>query len=101
MELTMNDSLTRALDLTRALEAAVSQQDWARASAIVEERSPLLMSLRPEQTPEALEKIRAIQRIDAGISQQTRTGMDRLTERHGNALQRIKSVSLYHSTGML
>ncbi|AUT69925.1 flagellar protein FliT [Paraburkholderia hospita] len=101
MEPVMNDSLTRALDLTHALESAVSQQDWARASAIVEERSPLLMSLRPEQTPEALDKIRAIQRIDAGISQQTRTGMDRLTERHGDALRRIKSVSMYHSTGML
>jgi pyrroline-5-carboxylate reductase len=97
----MNDSLTRALDLTRALEDAVSQQDWPRASAIVEERSPLLMSLRPEQTPEALEKIRTIQRIDASVSQQARVGMDRLSERHGDALRRIKSVSMYHTTGML
>jgi flagellar protein FliT len=101
MELTMNDSLTRALDLTRALEDAVSQQDWPRASAIVEERSPLLMSLKPEQTPEALDKIRMIQKIDAGISAQARNGMDRLSERHGSALQRIKSVSMYHATGML
>ncbi|WP_240057138.1 flagellar protein FliT [Paraburkholderia azotifigens] len=97
----MNDSLTRALDLTRALEDAVSQQDWPRASAIVEERSPLLMSLSPQQTPEALEKIRMIQHIDAGISMHARNGMDRLTERHGEALRRIKSVSLYHTTGML
>ncbi|MEM5365099.1 flagellar protein FliT [Paraburkholderia azotifigens] len=97
----MNDSLTRALDLTRALEDAVSQQDWPRASAIVEERSPLLMSLSPQQTPEALEKIRTIQRIDAGISVHARNGMDRLAERHGDALRRIKSVSLYHTTGML
>ncbi|ACC72161.1 flagellar protein FliT [Paraburkholderia phymatum] len=97
----MNDSLTRALDLTRALEDAVSQQDWPRASAIVEERSPLLMSLGPQQTPDALEKIRAIQQIDAGITVQARAGMDRLSERHGDALRRIKSVSLYHTTGML
>jgi len=97
----MNDSLTRALDLTRALEDAVSQQDWPRASAIVEERSPLLMSLNPQQTPEALEKIRTIQRIDAGIAVQARNGMDRLAERHGDALRRIKSVSMYHTTGML
>ncbi|WP_244186504.1 flagellar protein FliT [Paraburkholderia steynii] len=97
----MNDSLTRALDLTHALESAVSQQDWARASAIVEERSPLLMSLCPDQTPEALDKIRSIQRIDAGISARARSGMDRLSERHGDALQRIKSVSMYHTTGML
>ncbi|MBN3752825.1 flagellar protein FliT [Paraburkholderia sp. Tr-20389] len=97
----MNDSLNRALDLTRALEAAVVQQDWPRASAIVEERSPLLMSLSPEQTPEALEKIRTIQRIDAGIAVHARSGMDRLADRHGDALRRIKSVSLYHTTGML
>src|SRR5690349_6053113 len=97
----MHDSLARALDLTRALEDAVSQQDWLRASAIVEERSPLLMTLEPQQTPEALEKIRTIQRMDAAITLQTRSGMERLSQQHGEALQRIKSVSLYHRTGML
>ena len=59
------------------------------------------MSLSPKQTPEALEKIRTIQRIDAGIAVHTRSSMDRLSERHGDALHRIKSVSLYHTTGML
>ena len=97
----MHDSLIRALDLTRALNEAVSQQDWLRALAIVEERSPLLMELKPEQTPEALERIRAIQQMDASITLQARRGMDRLSAQHGEALQRIKSVSLYHRTGML
>ena len=97
----MHDSLTCALDLTHALDAAVSQQDWLRASAIVAERSTLLMSLKPEQTPEALAKIRTIQRMDAAITAQARRGMEQLTAQHGEAMQRIKSVSLYQATGML
>src|SRR5258707_735708 len=96
-----NDSLDRALGLTEAIEAAVSQGDWLRAAALAEERSPLLMSLQPEQTPEAIETIRRIQRIDAVVTEQARTGQDRLAAQHNVAIQRIESVSMYHTTGML
>ncbi|CAG4903339.1 flagellar protein FliT [Paraburkholderia saeva] len=96
-----DDTLNRALGLTQAIETAVAEDDWVRASALAEERSPLLMSLSPTQTPQALETIRAIQRIDASIREYIRNGHDRLAAQHGAALKRIESVSLYHRTGML
>jgi flagellar protein FliT len=96
-----DDTLNRALGLSQAIETAVAEGDWVRASALAEERSPLLMSLSPTQTPQALEKIRAIQRIDASVSEHARNGRDDLAARHSGALKRIESVSLYHRTGML
>ena len=96
-----NDSLDRALGLTEAIEVTATQGDWLRASALAEERSPLLMSLQPEQTPRALETIRAIQRIDAVVTERAKAGQDRLAAQHQVAIQRIESVSLYHTTGML
>ncbi|CAG4899280.1 flagellar protein FliT [Paraburkholderia gardini] len=96
-----DEPLDRALDLSQAIEAAAVEGDWLRAAALVEERSPLLMSLSPTQTPEALDKIRTIQRIDVAITEQAKTGSDRIASQHSAAIGRIKAVRLYHTTGML
>lgn len=96
-----DEPLDRALGLSEAIEAAAVEGDWLRAAALVEERSPLLMSLSPTQTPEALEKIRTIQRIDVAITEHAKAGSDRIASQHSEAIGRIKAVSLYHTTGML
>jgi flagellar protein FliT len=101
MDRMTDDSLDRALGLSQAIEAAAAEGDWLRAAALAEERSPLLMSLSPTQTPQALETIRTIQRIDVAVTEQAKAGRDRLATQHSEAIQRIESVSLYHATGML
>ena len=70
-----NDTLSRAFDLTRAMQSAADARDWVRVAALVDERSPLLMNLSGEQTPEALDRVRQIMAIDASITAALRTSI--------------------------
>lgn len=96
-----HDALKQLLTLTQAIEAAAAQSDWPLAAALAGQQSELLKSLSPEQSADAQEIVRTIQRINASVAQQAGTEKDALVERHGESLNRIKSVSLYQSTGML
>jgi flagellar protein FliT len=96
-----HDALKQLLTLTQAIEAAAAQRDWPLAAALAGQQSELLKSLQPEQSAEALEIVNAIQRINANVGQQASTEKDALVERQGESVSRIKSVSLYQSTGML
>ncbi|MPW18617.1 flagellar protein FliT [Paraburkholderia sp. CNPSo 3157] len=95
------EALTRALQLTHEIHDAARQRDWLRAEMLVSERSPLLMSLKPEQPPHALVLIREIQTLDEQISEAARVGLDTLTQENAKARQRIQSVRQYHTVGML
>jgi flagellar protein FliT len=101
MERMENTSLHQVLALTRAIESAAAQGDWVRAAALGDERNPMLMSLKQEQLPEALEMIYEIMRIDRAVTEQLKAGKERLDTQHNQALQNIKAVSKYHATGML
>lgn len=95
-----DESLVRAVRLTHAIDAAVQQGDWLRAQEFVNERSPLLMALQPDQPPHALEMIREIQALDAQIAERTKVGFDRLSHQNVEAMRRIKSTSQYLKIGM-
>jgi len=59
--------LSRAWELTQAIEQAALLADWPTAARLVEQRSPLLMSLSASQSADAIATIRRIQAIDAAI----------------------------------
>jgi flagellar protein FliT len=101
MEHMEHTSLHQVLALTRAIEAAAAQGDWVRAAALGDERNPMLMSLKQEQLPDALDMIYEIMRIDRVVTEQLKAGKERLDTQQSQAMQNIKSVSKYHTTGML
>jgi hypothetical protein len=94
------ESLVHAVRLTHAIDSAVQQGDWLRAEALVAERSPLLMSLQPNQPPHALAMIREIQTLDAQITTRSKVGFDSLSNQNAEAMQRIKSTRQYLKVGM-
>ncbi len=95
------DALNHALHLTQAMQSATALRDWERVAALADERSPLLMSLSPEQTPAALDTIRRIMDIDASIAQDAQSDRDRLAQQFTASRERIRAASAYQATGML
>ena len=94
------ETLAHALRLTHAINSAVQQGDWVQAGALVSERSPLLMSLQPDQPPQALAMIREIQALDAQIAVCSKAGFESLSNQNAAAMQRIKSTQQYLKIGM-
>ncbi|MBJ9591189.1 flagellar protein FliT [Burkholderia seminalis] len=95
------DALNHALHLTHAMQSASALRDWERVAALAGARSPLLMSLAPEQTPAALDTIRRIMDIDASITQDAQADRDRLAQQFTASRERIRAASAYQTTGML
>lgn len=96
-----HEPLSRAHELTQAMNAAAIAGDWVRAAELADERSPLLMSLGAEQTPDALATIRAIQALDADITRVAQKGRDVLADDLHASMRRVEAVSFYHTTGRL
>ncbi len=97
----VSESLARALELTRTLVAAVEAGDWQFASDLVEERSPLIMGLGPDQSDESLATIRAIQDMDAAVMGRARDEHAAMSNEFSAAKQRIAAAGFYQSTGQL
>ena len=97
----VSESLTRAFELTRTLVAAVESGDWQFASDLVEERSPLIMGLAPDQSDESLATIRAIQEMDASVMSRARDAHALMSTEFSDAKQRIAAAGFYQSTGQL
>ncbi|MXN77235.1 flagellar protein FliT [Burkholderia sp. 4701] len=95
------DTLSRAFNLTRDMQSATDARDWARVAALADERSPLLMSLSRDQTPDVLDLVRQIMAIDASITEQAQADRDRLAVEFAQSRDRIKAAGLYQTTGML
>ena len=95
------DTLNQALHLTHAMQSATALRDWERVAALADARSPLLMGLSPEQTPEALDTIRRIMEIDASIAQDAQANRDQLAQQFTASRERIRAAGLYQATGML
>jgi flagellar protein FliT len=93
--------LARAYELTRSIAAAAERNDWQSVSLFVDERSPLIMALGPEQTDEALAAIREIQRIDATVMQRANGAREALTRGFTEAQQRVSAAQFYQKTGLL
>ncbi|HEX7682297.1 MAG TPA: flagellar protein FliT [Trinickia sp.] len=97
----VSESLARAFELTRTLVTAVEAGDWQFASDLVEERSPLIMGLGPDQSDESLATIRAIQDMDAAVMGRARDEHAAMSKEFGAAKQRIAAAGFYQSTGQL
>lgn len=96
-----NESLARAYELTRTLVAALDAGDFAFAADLATERSPLLMSLQPEQTDEDLAKIHEIMAMNASIVDKASAARDAVAATHNDAQQRVSAARQYLSTGQL
>lgn len=96
-----HEPLSRAYELTQAMNAAAVAGDWVRAAELADERSPLLMSLGADQTPDALATIRAIQALTADITRIAQQGRDVLADDLNASMRRVEAVSFYHTTGRL
>jgi flagellar protein FliT len=97
----LQESLSRAYEMTQTIAAAIDAGDWLMASDLADARAPLLMSLTADQTPEALATIRAIQELDAVITRRTQEEREALMSRQSGAMKGIAAASLYQTTGKL
>jgi hypothetical protein len=97
----VSESLARAYELTRTLVVAVESGDWQLASDLVEERSPLIMSLNRDQDEESLAAIRAIQAMDASVMGRAHSAHAAMSTEFADAKQRIAAAGFYQTTGQL
>ncbi|MEA3118520.1 MAG: flagellar protein FliT [Paraburkholderia sp.] len=93
--------LARAYELTCSIAVAADQDDWQIVSQLVDERSPLIMALGPEQPAQALAAIREIQRIDAAVMQRANGAREALARTFSEAQQRVTAAQFYQKTGLL
>ncbi len=97
----VTESLARAYELTRTLVTAVESGDWQLASDLVEERSPLIMTLERDQTDESLATIRTIQQMDTAVMSRARHAHEAMSSEFNDAKQRIAAAGFYQTTGKL
>jgi flagellar protein FliT len=91
----------RVYELTLAIGHAASLADWQEASRQADVRSPLLMSIRAQQTTASLELIRRIQSLDDTLMRDARASRDELETEYHVAMQRTRSASQYHRMALL
>lgn len=97
----LEQPLARAYELTRSIAAAASQDNWLGAAELVEQRSPLLLSLKAEQTEEALAVIREIQMLDDAIMQRATGARETISDKFQEAQRRVAAAGFYQKTGQL
>jgi len=91
----------RVYELTLAIGHAASLADWQEASRLADVRSPLLMSIRAQQTAASLELIRRVQSLDNALMQDAKGSRDELETEYHAAMQRSRSASQYHRMALL
>jgi hypothetical protein len=91
----------QALALTEEIDHAARIADWQRAARLSEQRSPLLMALAPEQSPEALALIRRIQAIDDATLREAMIAQSELAAEYRAAMDRTQAAHSYNSMALL
>jgi flagellar protein FliT len=91
----------RVYELTLAIGHAASLADWQEAARLADVRSPLLMSIRAQQTAASLELIRRIQSLDNALMQDAKGSRDEMETEYHAAMQRSRSASQYHRMALL
>ncbi|AFQ46606.1 flagellar protein FliT [Burkholderia cepacia] len=87
--------LERVWSLTQAIEHAASMADWPGAARLVEQRSPLLMSLAAPQSPDALAILKRIEEIDAAVMADAQTTRRELQAEFQAAIGRTEAALQY------
>ncbi|WP_323119392.1 flagellar protein FliT [Burkholderia alba] len=85
----------QVLAITQAIDHAAQMADWSEAARLTEERSPLLMSISPEQTPAALALVHQIQAIDAAVVANAQVTRTELQAEYRAAMERLNAASAY------
>lgn len=96
-----NETLTRAYELTSTLVAALDAGDYRLAADLADERSPLLMSLAPEQSDAGLAMIRDIMAMNATITDKAAAARNAISSRYNDAQRRVSAVGQYLATEQL
>lgn len=96
-----NETLTRAYELTRTLVAALDAGDYRFASDLADQRSPLLMSLAPQQSDEGLAIIREIMAMNATIVDKAAIARNAILTGYHDAQRRVAAAGQYLATEQL
>jgi hypothetical protein len=91
----------QVLALTEEIDHAARLADWQLAARLAEQRSPLLMSVGPDQSSEALALIRRIQAMDALTLGEAATAQAELAGEYRVAMERTHAASSYNSMALL
>lgn len=81
--------------LTDAIEHAAAMADWAEAARLAEKRSPLVMALSPDQSPEGLATVRRMQASNDRIFGEARLAQQQLTDEFNAAIGRAQAAGQY------
>lgn len=87
--------------LTEEIDHAARIADWQRAALLSEQRSPLLMSFAPQQSPEALTLIRRIQAMDDLTLREARTAQMELASEFRSSMDRTNAANRYNSVALM
>lgn len=87
--------IERVLELTEAIRHTAQMSDWQATARLVNERHPLLMSIQPDQPPQALALIRRIQTITDAFVQEAAAARDELTAEYSAAQKQTASAQAY------
>ncbi|SAK97901.1 Flagellar protein FliT [Caballeronia calidae] len=88
--------IQNAWALTEAIEEAVSQEDWARATGLAQARAPLVMALQAEQPADALAVIRKIQASIDAVAARAQSAQAALSATYRRSMDGAKAASQYH-----
>jgi flagellar protein FliT len=91
----------QVLALTEEIDRAARTADWQRAALLSEQRSPLLMSFAPQQSPEALALIRRIQALDDVTLREATSAQSELATDFRTAMERTNAASRYNSVALM
>jgi hypothetical protein len=99
-----NTSLDRIWQLTKEIEQAMAVGEFQEAARLAGERSPLVMSLSAQQSPEALETLetlKAVIEIDSMIFANAQTAQRELTAEYTEAMRATRGVNQYQRVAHL
>ncbi|MBB3255876.1 hypothetical protein F4827_000702 [Paraburkholderia bannensis] len=89
------NSIERIWQFTKAIEQAAAVGEWERAAALVDERSPLLMSIGAQQPPAAVAQLREIMAIDARIADAAQAAQRSLGAEYQASMRATQNANQY------
>lgn len=101
VEMDQTQLVEQVFALTEEIDHATRIADWQRAALLSEQRSPLLMSFAPKQSPEALALIRRIQVMDDLTLREARTAQMELASEFRSAMDRTNAANRYNSVALM
>ncbi|HKR40281.1 MAG TPA: flagellar protein FliT [Paraburkholderia sp.] len=87
--------IDRIWQITKSIEQAAAIEEWEKAAELVNERSPLLMSLSTQQTGAALEVLRQVRVVDMRVAGAAQSAQTALNAEYCTAMQATRNVNQY------